>query len=250
MTEKLVELTAWGAQAEFLEQNQEVLEKDCVLACKMVNVNKNDFGTRVATKDLTKLYFLHLNAGENQALVNNLINKYGGSKAKEMFADMGGGDSKGTDSCSIEIYQEEIDNGHPDLSTMITLGNGKEVIKGLKRFISGKITYVKKPDTFSGENPPWYPSCAYEKCYKKVPVDDESHGGPCPKCGKEWTKETVIWRWFGRIQLTDPSGSMYVSLFDDKYAQLVGMSANEGHKLWEEVHEQNEEIKKKHVRES
>jgi len=33
--EKLMEITAWGQQAEWLEQQEEILQSDCVIALKL-----------------------------------------------------------------------------------------------------------------------------------------------------------------------------------------------------------------------
>lgn len=79
LSEKLMELTAWGQQAEWLESQQEILSADCVMALKMAGVSKNgDWPTRVAMRDSTKIYFLNqmpdLPSGLND-LVRNILNK-------------------------------------------------------------------------------------------------------------------------------------------------------------------------------
>jgi len=110
-------------------------------------------------RDTTKMWFLNKTPNLDprfQALVNELLSKYGGRQNlanMKAIGDIGGGSN--VPAVSIEQLSSEINEGHPDLSTM-QMYNGVERPKGIVRVISGFITYIKQPNKYADNiTVPW-----------------------------------------------------------------------------------------------
>jgi len=148
-TEKLVEITAWGQQAEWLESQAEILDSDCVLALKLAYVAKNgDFPARIGMRESTKMWFLNKTPNLDprfQSLVNELMAKYGGRQNLGNMKAIGDFGGSKVSAVTIGQLSTEINEVHPDLTTM-EVYNGQERPKGLVRVINGFITYVKAPN--------------------------------------------------------------------------------------------------------
>jgi len=122
-TEKLVEVTLWGQQAEWLDTQEEILQSDCVIALKLASISKNgDFPAKISCRDSTKIWFLNKTPNLNpglQDLVTKLLQKYGGHQNlgnMKAIGESGGGGT--TPSVSIELLTQEINDNHPDLTRM------------------------------------------------------------------------------------------------------------------------------------
>lgn len=151
-SKKSIEFTAWGQQAEFLESIEEELKSNCILAAKLAQVNKHDtYGTRVQSRENTKIMLMHRMSPEDrkpfQTIINQLQEMYSGGKNMEGMKGLTEGGGEGASPLvSIEILSAEINENHPDMSATFTRErDGRSFITGLKRTLRGHVTWVKAP---------------------------------------------------------------------------------------------------------
>jgi len=71
------------------------------------------------------------------------------------------------------------------------------------------------------DSPPWYKACP--DCNRKVVMDDQGYF--CEACSKVHLRYTP--RYILNVQLLDPSGVLYVTLFDNEAKRLIGKEAQE-----------------------
>lgn len=154
-TQQSLELTGWGQQAIFLEEADEDLKQDCIVAVRMVQVSKHDtYGVRMQTRESTKIILVNKMSPQERApfneIVNNLMNMYGGGKNMEGMKSLGGGGGAKAPSVSIEILCSEINGNHPDMvATWTRESDGRQFITGLRRTLTGTVTWIKQPSSYN-----------------------------------------------------------------------------------------------------
>lgn len=89
--------------------------------------------------------------------------------------------------------------------------------------IFGMITYIRNDSAI-------YTSCSNDNCNKKVTQVDGNYR--CDKCCT--VSDTCNYRYMVSLEVSDVSGSMYVTLFDDKAVGLFGKTAKEMNDLMQE----------------
>jgi replication factor A1 len=90
--------------------------------------------------------------------------------------------------------------------------------------IKATIIYIK-PDTFA------YPACKSEGCNKKV-IEQEPGNWRCEKCDRSHPEPE--YRFITSINVSDHTGQIWLSCFDDSGRLILGRSANDLTKLKEE----------------
>ncbi|MCJ1308938.1 Replication factor A protein 1 [Agyrium rufum] len=83
--------------------------------------------------------------------------------------------------------------------------------------VKATILYVKQDNAV-------YPACMSEGCNKKVVEVDEGKWR-CERCDKEHPKPE--WRYIMQLNVSDHTGHIYLSCFDDTGRKIMGMSAND-----------------------
>lgn len=83
--------------------------------------------------------------------------------------------------------------------------------------LKATVVYVKQ-DNFA------YPACQTEGCNKKV-VEIDPGQWRCEKCDKSWEKP--VYRYVLSVNVSDHTGQMWLSCFDDSARVVMGMSADE-----------------------
>lgn len=90
----------------------------------------------------------------------------------------------------------------------------------------------EKPDFFSlratviyiKQDNPTYPSCLSEGCNKKV-VNTDIGQWRCERCDK--THDRPEWRYIAPVNVSDHTGQLWLSCFDEVGRMIMGMSADE-----------------------
>lgn len=90
----------------------------------------------------------------------------------------------------------------------------------------------EKPDFFSlratviyiKQDNPAYPSCLSEGCNKKVLYTDDGQWR-CERCDK--THDRAEWRYIASVNVSDHTGQLWLSCFDEVGRMVMGMSADE-----------------------
>jgi len=86
----------------------------------------------------------------------------------------------------------------------------------------------------------YYEACRSEKCNKKVTEESAEGVWHCAACNKDW--DAPQRRYVLSITITDHTGSIYVSVFDDAGKILLGKSADELHELRETDNDAAKEV--------
>ena len=200
-----VRLTIWGKTATTFDANLE-----SVLAFKGVKVS--DFGGRSLSllssgsmttdpdiDDAHKLKGWFLAQGKNDAFMTHA--QMGGS----MSAAGGRSDSFKN---ILQVKEENL--GMSETPDSFTL--------------KATIVYVK-PENFA------YPSCLNQECNKKV-VEIDPGQWRCEKC--DATHPRPEYRYIMSVNVSDHTGQIWLSCFDDTGRLIMGMSADEATRIKEE----------------
>jgi len=194
-----VRLTIWGKTAQSFEGQPE-----SVVAFKGVKVG--DFGGR--SLSLLSSGSMQLNPDIEQAHI--LKGWYDGSGRNESFQSHANTMSTvnatgGADKNAVLTIQSVKDSG---------IGMGEET-----DWFSTKATIIYiKQDSFA------YPACQSEGCSKKV-IEVTDNQWRCEKCDKTW--ERPNYRYIMSVNVSDHTGQIWLSCFDEVGVQMMGMSANE-----------------------
>lgn len=84
--------------------------------------------------------------------------------------------------------------------------------------LKATIVFVKSDNTIA------YPACLSEGCNKKV-VEVAEGEWRCERCDKTWPKPE--WRYIMSINVSDHTGQMWLSIFDDVGRMIMDKTANE-----------------------
>ncbi|KAF2445795.1 replication protein-like protein A 70 kDa DNA-binding subunit [Karstenula rhodostoma CBS 690.94] len=88
--------------------------------------------------------------------------------------------------------------------------------------LKASVVFIRNSPTFA------YPACSTEGCNKKV-IEENSGEWWCEKCQKKWPEP--LFRYVLGINVSDHTGQMWLSCFDDTARTIMGMSANDLMKL-------------------
>ena len=194
-----VRLTVWGKTAESFEATPE-----SVVAFKGVKVS--DFGGR----SLSLLSSGSMNVDPDIDEAYKLKGWYDGTGRTEQFQShantmsTAGATSGGNrDSTKTIVQVREEDLG---------MGNDTDWFS-----IKATIIFVKS-DNFA------YPACKTEGCNKKV-VEIDMGQWRCEKCDKTW--DAPEYRYILSVNVSDHTGQMWLSCFNEVGVQIMGMTANE-----------------------
>ena len=83
--------------------------------------------------------------------------------------------------------------------------------------LKATVVFVKQ-DTIA------YPACLSEGCSKKV-IESEQGQWRCERCDKAWPKPE--WRYVLSVNVSDHTGQIWLSTFDEVGRSLIGIPANE-----------------------
>lgn len=194
-----VRLTVWGKTAESFEAPTE-----SVVAFKGVKVS--DFGGR--SLSLTFGGSMTVNPDIDEAF--KLKGWWDGSGRTEQFqshqntmslAGATGANSRDATKTIAQIRDENL--GMSDEADFFN--------------IKATVIYIKQ-DNFA------YPGCRSEGCNKKV-IDEGDGRWHCARCEKSW--ETPEWRYIMSVNVSDHTGQIWLSCFNETGVQLMGMTASE-----------------------
>lgn len=201
-----IRLTIWGKVAESFDANPEA-----VVAFKGVKVS--DFGGR----SLSLLSSGSMNIDPDISEAHKLKGWYQANGSSTQFQSHAntmatvGATSGGRKDDTKTIQQVRDENlGHTEDTDWFTL--------------KGTIVYIKQ-DSFA------YAACQTEGCNKKVNEFSEGQW-KCEKCEKYW--EAPKYRYVMSVNVSDHTGQIWLSCFDDVGQAIMGMSANELTALKEE----------------
>ncbi|KAI5271139.1 replication factor-a protein [Aureobasidium subglaciale] len=99
--------------------------------------------------------------------------------------------------------------------------------------LKATIVFVKSDSTFA------YPACLSEGCNKKV-VEVAEGEWRCERCDKGWPKPE--WRYIMSINVSDHTGQMWLSLFDDVGRMIMGRPANDIMQMRDEMSSGEKEV--------
>ncbi|CAF0927115.1 unnamed protein product [Adineta ricciae] len=126
----------------------------------------------------------------------------------------------------------------PDLSKGADVGSRQTPIKTLSQIISEGLGLGDKPDyisvkamtTLIKKDTAVYMMCPEERCGKKV-VDENNGSYRCEKCNK--TYSNFKWAYMVSAEISDPTGSQWITVFRNEAEALLGVTADEfgTHKL-------------------
>lgn len=189
-----VRLTVWGKTAESFD-----VPPNSVIAFKGVKVS--DFGGR----SLSLLSSGTMNVDPDIDEAHKLKGWYDASGNSDNFITHQ--QSTGT----VSRRQE--------YKTIAQINDERIGMSGDAEYFTLKATimYVKH-ETFA------YPACASQGCNKKV-VETEPGQWRCEKC--DLTHPRPEWRYIMNINVSDHTGQMWLSGFDESGRDIMGMSANE-----------------------
>jgi replication factor A1 len=193
-----VRLTIWGNSAASFD-----VPPESVLAFKGVKVS--DFGGR----SLSLLSSGSMSVDPDIDEAHKLKGWYEGQGRSETFAShaqMGG--SMG------------MAGGRQD--ALKTIGQVKDENLGM----SESVDYfaVKATITFIKQDNVAYPACTSEGCNKKV-LQDDTGMWRCERCDKTMPKPE--YRYIMTLNVSDHTGQIYLSCFDDVGRMIMGMSADQ-----------------------
>ncbi|CAF9909670.1 MAG: hypothetical protein GOMPHAMPRED_006836 [Gomphillus americanus] len=212
-----VRLTLWGTVAGNFNAPLE-----SVVAFKSVKVS--DFGGR--SLSLLSSGTISIDPDVNEA--HTLKGWYDAQGKNDQFSSHANGTGDGA--------------GRPD--NQKTIAAVKEENLGMSEkgdYFSIKATVVHpRQENFA------YPACLSEGCQKKVISNDE--GWRCEKCEK--THPNPKWRYMMSVSVTDHTGQMFLSFFNDQGTVIMGMTADKLVELKENNKEKdamNQAINKQYV---
>ena len=203
-----VRLTIWGKTAQSFEAQPE-----SVIAFKGVKVS--DFGGR--SLSLLSSGTMNINPDIDEAY--KLKGWYDGSGRNETFQ------SHQNTMSTINATSGGDRNAYKTIAQVQdeNLGMGEDT-----DWFSLKATIIYvKSDTFA------YPACRSEGCNKKVlpsGMDDETWR--CEKCEKDW--DAPDYRYIMSVNVSDHTGQIWLSCFNETGVQIMGMSANDLTKMKDE----------------
>lgn len=193
-----VRLTVWGKTAASFD-----VPPESVVAFKGVKVS--DFGGR----SLSLLSAGSVSANPDMPEAHKLKGWYDGQGKSDNFA-------------THANVQGAVSAGGSRRDPFKTIAQIKEEQLGMSEnpdFFSLKasIQYIKQ-DTFC------YPACLSEGCNKKV-VEIDPGQWRCERCDKNHPKPE--YRYIMSVNVSDHTGQLWVSCFDDTGRQIIGMTADE-----------------------
>ena len=198
-----IRLTIWGNQAQTFN-----VEPDSVIAFKGVKVS--DFGGR-------SLSLLSSGTMTVNPDIEEAFSLKGWYEAQDKGMDyikhentsmLGASGQRDQTKTILQVKDENLGmSENPDYFT-----------------VKATIIYIK-PDTFS------YPACKSEGCNKKV-LEQEPGNWRCEKCDRSHAEPE--YRYIMSINVSDHTGQIWLSCFDDSGRLVMGRSANELVKLKED----------------
>ncbi|EST08505.1 Replication factor A, C-terminal [Kalmanozyma brasiliensis GHG001] len=208
-----VRLTLWGKNAETFPNNAGVDEKP-VIAFKGVKVG--DFGGRSLSMFSSSTMLLNPDITESHVL-RGWYDNDGAHAQFQPFtngAGAGGALAGGAGANMAErrsIAQVKDENlgmtEKPDYFN-----------------VRATVVYIKQENLY-------YTACPSDGCSKKVSLDHENNWR-CEKCDRSY--EAPEYRYILQTNVSDATGQIWLSGFNDDATKLIGMSAGELHKLREE----------------
>jgi replication factor A1 len=216
-----IELTFWGEQAQ--EFNENKLSGYPVIAVKSCKVS--DFGGKSLSTSFSSQVFINPDRNETRELRNWWDTQ--GHKAE------------------IDNLSNKRADGSSDVDKSIrkTLSCIKDEHLGMKNF--------KQPDYFTCratithfkgdfENPPYYNSCPGKNsngkdCQKKV--EQDGNGWRCNGCNRVYSSSSP--RYVLSLTASDPTGSSWLSAFNDQAAQILNVTAQQLHIIKESGNDDN-----------
>lgn len=197
-----VRLTIWGPTAV----NFRTDEPHPVIAFKGVRVG--DFGGRSLSMAMSST--MHVNADVDQYY--QLKGWYEGEGSKTNFKAYTG---SGAGGAAADMSNP---NDRKTIGQVIDEGLGQDQTGKADIFsVRATLHYIKNTNM-------WYPACQTEGCNKKVTME-ASGEWQCYKCDKTWAQPRYRYIFTGGI--TDLTGHLWVSGFNDIGETFLGVTANE-----------------------
>ncbi|KAK3707033.1 Replication factor A protein 1 [Vermiconidia calcicola] len=201
-----VRLTVWGKTAQSFDTSLE-----SVLAFKGVKVS--DFGGR----SLSLLSSGSMTVDPDIEQAYQLKGWYSASGRNEQFQT------------HANTMSTVIATSGSDRNATKTIGQVRDENLGMTDdtdwfSIKATVIYVKA-DNFA------YPACLSENCNKKV-VETDPGQWRCEKCDKTWDRPE--YRYIMSVNVSDHTGQIWLSCFDETGKAMMGMSANDVHAMKEE----------------
>ena len=202
-----VRLTVWGKTAQAFEA-----EAESVVAFKGVKVS--DFGGR----SLSLLASGSMNVNPDIDEAHKLKGWYDGAGRNETFQShqntMSAISATGGGSNAYKTIAQVRDEN-------LGMGDDTDWFS-----LKATVIYIKK-EGFA------YPACRSEGCNKKVQASGfDNESWRCEKCEKEW--DAPDYRYIMSINVSDYTGQIWLSCFNETGVQLMGMGANDLMKMKEE----------------
>ncbi|CAJ0600083.1 unnamed protein product [Cylicocyclus nassatus] len=198
-SQTVVQLTLWGEQAENFEDH--ALGQVISIKGALVKEWNGAFSLGVASASKIEL---SPQLDEVPALYEWYTSERGSVDAKTIsMAAGGGGDAFGRDVRFIGT------------ATALQLGNEAALANGRYMNLKAMITTIKTDTAL-------YQSCSNEGCSKKV-VQLGADQYRCEKCDS--SSDTFKWAYMVQAELTDLSGSLWVTMFSNAATKVFGMEA-------------------------
>ncbi|WPH00458.1 replication factor a protein 1 [Acrodontium crateriforme] len=199
-----VRLTIWGKSAQSFDAQTE-----SVIAFKGVKVS--DFGGR--SLSLLSSGTMTVDPDIDEAF--KLKGWYDGSGRDEKF------------------------QSHSATMSAMTSGGGRDQTKTIAQVRDENLGLSDNADWFSvkatiiyvKQDNVAYPACSSENCNKKV-IEEDPGQWRCEKCNV--THEQPKYRYIMSVNVSDHTGQIWLSCFDDVGAQIMGMPANDIMRMREE----------------
>eukprot|EP00052_Salpingoeca_macrocollata_P000789 m.22292 g.22292 ORF g.22292 m.22292 type:complete len:626 (+) comp10867_c0_seq1:86-1963(+) len=191
----VINLTLWGKEAEDFEKNGGAV--GVVLVAKTVRLS--DYGGRSLSGVGSSVFLINPDLPEAHALA-------------------GWYEREGSDVSAKKLTVRQASGGEQriDVSAIKELNLGADPVKADRFAIKGMVTYIKKENCL-------YKACPGPECKKKVVENGGKYS--CEKCKTDY--DTFVWRMMALVGLSDATGQVYVTCFQDQAEMLVGTSAQE-----------------------
>lgn len=197
-TGTVVQFTLWGDQAETFEDHA----LGQVISIKGALVKEWNGAFSLAVSSGSKIE-LSPQLDEVPKLYEWYMTERGSIDAKTISMASGGSDAFGRDLRFIGT------------ATALQLGNEPALANGRYMNLKAMITTIKTDNAL-------YQSCSNEGCNKKV-VQLGHDQYRCEKC--DTTSDTYKWSYMVQAELTDLTGSLWVTMFSSSATKVFGMEA-------------------------
>eukprot|EP00924_Labyrinthula_sp_SR-Ha-C_P014412 maker-scaffold_20-snap-gene-5.10-mRNA-1 protein AED:0.00 eAED:0.00 QI:75/1/1/1/1/1/3/39/584 len=215
-----MKLTAFGDKCEELEKilvkgqnDAHVTNEGIILG--IGNVRVSDYGGVSLTLINSSGIYVNPDVPETEELrqwasqvdIMTLVDKSGGS----------GVDGRTGVDCKVDERW--------DIDQLITPPEGcGDLSKGVYSVVKARLTFVRKENI-------WYPSTPEEGNNKKVILQPDGTYF-CEANGKSY--QECQWRYIANVKLTDDTGSVWATMFNEKAEEVFGVTAHELHQVREQ----------------